>query len=267
MRVDELRWDADGLIPAVAQQRHSGEVRMVAYANREALEATLQSGTAHFYSRSRRELWRKGATSGNGLKVFEVWADCDGDALLYLVEAEGPSCHTGERSCFFHRLDRTAKGVTVLSERPAVAASSEAGSSVAEIGEGPSVNALQPNGLDSGTMRPGAAPTLLRLWDVLQARSSSDAAASYTRSLLDRGLVVIGDKVREEADEMAKALVGESDERVVCEAADLVYHLMVGLLSRRQDFQGVAAEMARRFGRSGHDEKQSRHPHKGNPPS
>jgi phosphoribosyl-ATP pyrophosphohydrolase/phosphoribosyl-AMP cyclohydrolase len=101
---ENVRFDERGLIPVIAQDAHTGAVLTLAYANREAVEKTLESGEAHYYSRSRQELWRKGATSGNTQKVVEVRLDCDGDALLYRVEPRGPACHTGEESCFFTTL-------------------------------------------------------------------------------------------------------------------------------------------------------------------
>ncbi len=100
-----LKFKDMGLIPAVAQDIKTGEVLMLAYMNEEALQRTLSSGDAWFYSRSRKELWHKGATSGNFLKVVAVYEDCDGDALLLQVEAQGPACHTGNRSCFFQKLE------------------------------------------------------------------------------------------------------------------------------------------------------------------
>jgi phosphoribosyl-AMP cyclohydrolase len=93
-----------GLIPVITQDATTREVLMVAYANKEAVELTLQTGYAHYWSRSRQELWKKGATSGHLQKIKEVIADCDNDTLLYLVEQTGPACHTGERSCFFQML-------------------------------------------------------------------------------------------------------------------------------------------------------------------
>jgi len=97
---DGLSFDAAGLIPVVAQDRGSGDVLMVAYANVAALVRTAETGFAHFWSRSRQALWKKGETSGHLLRVVEVRADCDKDALLYVVEPEGPACHTGARTCF-----------------------------------------------------------------------------------------------------------------------------------------------------------------------
>jgi phosphoribosyl-ATP pyrophosphohydrolase/phosphoribosyl-AMP cyclohydrolase len=100
----EIRYDEKGLVPVVAQDARTDEVLMLAYASREAVEKTLSSGEAHYYSRSREEIWRKGETSGNNQEVVEVRLDCDGDALLYRVEPAGPACHTGEMSCFFTSL-------------------------------------------------------------------------------------------------------------------------------------------------------------------
>jgi phosphoribosyl-AMP cyclohydrolase / phosphoribosyl-ATP pyrophosphohydrolase len=103
--IEELRFDGSGLIPVVAQDTGSGTVLMVAFANREALRRTVESGRAHYWSRSRGELWEKGATSGNVQRVVEVRADCDGDAVLYRVTQSGPACHTGEGSCFHRAVD------------------------------------------------------------------------------------------------------------------------------------------------------------------
>ncbi|MFQ5409123.1 MAG: phosphoribosyl-AMP cyclohydrolase [Anaerolineales bacterium] len=100
-----LRFDSNGLIPAVAQDADNGDVLMVAWMNAEALQRTQETGEAHFWSRSRRELWRKGATSGNVLRVHEIRVDCDGDTLLLRVTPTGPACHTGARSCFFRTLE------------------------------------------------------------------------------------------------------------------------------------------------------------------
>ncbi len=96
-----IRYDEEGLVPVVAQDADTGEVLMLAYANEEAVTETLRTGEAHYHSRSRGELWRKGATSGNTQKVVEIRLDCDGDALLYRVAPRGPACHTGAYSCFF----------------------------------------------------------------------------------------------------------------------------------------------------------------------
>lgn len=217
----QLKLDADGLLTVVAQDRLTGELRMLAHANEAAVQATLETGEAHFYSRSRKALWRKGESSGNVLRVYEVWADCDGDALLYLVEPAGPSCHTGRETCFFHVLDR--------------------------------------DGMREDPQSQGRS-LLPRLWAELLSRKEAAADRSYTRKLLDEGPRKIAAKVREEGDELARALENESDERVVSEAADVVYHALVGLIARGVSLRDVEAELARRFGISGLVEKASRKP-------
>jgi len=99
-----IQFDARGLVPAIVQDAGTGEVLMLAWMSEESLRRTQETGQAHFWSRSRQELWRKGATSGNFMHVREMWVDCDADALLLKVDPAGPACHTGERSCFYRRL-------------------------------------------------------------------------------------------------------------------------------------------------------------------
>jgi phosphoribosyl-AMP cyclohydrolase / phosphoribosyl-ATP pyrophosphohydrolase len=218
MGSDGLVFDERGLIPVVAQDRLTGAVRMVAWMNAEALARTEQSGMATFWSRSRGELWEKGATSGHRLHVRSVWVDCDGDTLLLSVDPEGPSCHTGRESCFFRQL------------------------APAGIGE--------PSAPEAGELE--------RLERVIAERSSSSAEKSYTKSLFDGGAESIGAKIREEAGELAAAIAEESAERVAAEAADAIFHLMVGLASRGVSLRSVLEELARRSARSGHAEKAAR---------
>ncbi|MFB6297427.1 MAG: phosphoribosyl-AMP cyclohydrolase [Salinirussus sp.] len=111
---DELEFDDRGLLPAVAQDADSGAVLMLAYVSREAIERTRETGLAHYYSRSRAELWQKGASSGHTQAVREVRVDCDGDALLYLVDQTGGACHTGYESCFYRTLDGETVGERVF---------------------------------------------------------------------------------------------------------------------------------------------------------
>jgi phosphoribosyl-AMP cyclohydrolase / phosphoribosyl-ATP pyrophosphohydrolase len=112
----ELTFDERGLIPVIAQDHASGEVLTLAYANKDALRLTVETGELHFYSRSREEIWRKGETSGNVLKLRQLRYDCDGDALVALVEPSGPACHTGERTCFYRDLDGDGEPVAVVHE-------------------------------------------------------------------------------------------------------------------------------------------------------
>jgi len=110
----DVAFDEDGLVPVVCQDATSGEVLMLAYATREAVERTVETGRAHYYSRSRAELWEKGGTSGHTQAVQEVRVDCDGDALLYRVEQDGGACHTGHYSCFYRTLDGEDVGEVVF---------------------------------------------------------------------------------------------------------------------------------------------------------
>lgn len=221
MTLPQLKYDAQGLVTVVVQDRLTGEIRMLAHADEPALRATLESGEGHFYSRSRKAMWRKGETSGNVLRVAQIWADCDLDAIVYLVDPDGPSCHTGRETCFF----------TQLLGAPA-----------------------------ADTQEAHARPLMPQLFAELQARTRASAQRSYTRSLLDAGPAKIGAKIREEADELARAIESESDERVASEAADEIYHLLVGVLARGLQLRDVEAALARRMGLSGLDEKASRPP-------
>jgi phosphoribosyl-ATP pyrophosphohydrolase/phosphoribosyl-AMP cyclohydrolase len=180
-----IAYDAQGLVPCVIQDWRTGEVLTLAYMNAAALARTRATGELHLWSRSRGELWHKGATSGNTQAVCAIRYDCDGDALLALVEPAGPACHTGERTCF-HR------------------------------GE------LEP---------PAPHEVLPGLERTIADRARSAPGTSYTAQLL-ADPQRIGDKVEEEAEEVARAARAESGERVSEEAADVLYHLAVLLKTR-----------------------------------
>ncbi len=214
-----LQFNEQGLIPALAQDRFDGQVRMFAWMNREALAKTLETGLATFFSRSRGKLWLKGEESGNVLRVHSVTADCDADVLLLMVEPAGPSCHTGRPSCFFKRVGPEGE----LTDEPF------------EI-----------------------TPFIGELERTIRERQASTAEKSYTRSLLDGGVPKINGKITEEAGELVQALAGESDDRVLSEAADLLFHVLVGLRARGLNFGQVAASLASRTSQSGHAEKASR---------
>ena len=186
---EEIRFDADGLVPCVMQDWTTGEVLTLAYMNAESLRLTQETGEVHFYSRSRDALWHKGETSGNVQRVRQLRYDCDADAVLALVEPAGPACHTGERSCFHRDLE--------TDEHPA-----------------PALYEILPD-----------------LSRTLAARAADRPEGSYTVELLDAP-ELIGAKVQEEAEEVARAARDESDERVAEEAADVLYHLEVLMLSR-----------------------------------
>lgn len=209
--VEKVRFDENGLAPVVAQDASTGDVLTLAYASREAVEKTLATGEAHFYSRSRGELWRKGETSGNTQRVVEVRLDCDGDALLYRVEPRGPACHTGERTCFFTTL----------------------------AGEGVGVTTEKVGGVSLGAM-------VERLAGTIAQRHAEMPPESYTAGLIRRGPERVAQKVGEEAVEVVIAAL--RDDRLAEEMADLVYHLLVLLEERGVETETVAEVLRDRHG-------------------
>jgi phosphoribosyl-AMP cyclohydrolase / phosphoribosyl-ATP pyrophosphohydrolase len=183
--MDAIAYDERGLVPCVIQDARTGEVLTLAYMNEEALRRTRETGELHLWSRSRAELWHKGATSGNTQAVRALRYDCDADAVLALVDPAGPACHTGERTCFHN-------GELELTDHEAL-------------------------------------PALERT--ISERAAAGDTTGSYTARLLaDPALT--GEKVREEAEEVARAAREESEERVAEEAADVLYHLTVLLRTR-----------------------------------
>lgn len=194
--VKELAYDDRGLVAAVAQDGQTGDVLMLAWMNLEAIERTIDTGVAHFWSRSRGCLWRKGESSGNELHVEEIRIDCDGDALLLLVKPHGPACHTGEMSCFHRTATKSGE--------------------LKRVGNS---TAFQLRVLDE-------------LGAVIRSRRNASAGTSYTARLLAGGVEEISKKLGEEAFETALAAATQSDERLAEEAADLLYHLLVLLEAR-----------------------------------
>jgi phosphoribosyl-ATP pyrophosphohydrolase/phosphoribosyl-AMP cyclohydrolase len=208
---ESLRFDADGLIPAVVQEAETGEVLMVAWMNAGALERTLATRVTHFWSRSRQALWQKGETSGHRQHVEAVYVDCDDDTLLVLAHQEGAACHTGSRTCFFTRIDRPA-----------------------EAAEDPD-NA------------PGAGPGILDVVErVIQSRRAAPREGSYGSGLLAAGDARIAQKVGEEAAEVMVAALAEGSERLVAEVADLWFHTLVLIGARGLSARHVFAELGRR---------------------
>jgi len=207
--MNQIRFDAAGLVPVVTQDARSGEILMLAYASREALEETLRSGYAHYWSRSRRSLWRKGETSGNVQEVVEVRIDCDGDTLLYRVRQSGPACHTGKGSCFYRALD--LDGETELDSSPG--------------------------------------HILDRVDEAIEARRAQPREGSYTNYLFDKGVDKILKKVGEEATEVVVAAKNEDPVELRAEVADLLYHLLVLLRERNLPLGAVWKELDERFGR------------------
>ncbi len=216
MRLDlnQLKFDGQGLIPAVVQDWRDGSVLMVAFMNKEALEKTLASKSVHFFSRSRNRLWEKGETSGHKLVLKDLFVDCDGDALLVKAEPVGPTCHTGERACFFTRLDSSGQAEAKKT--------SDAWGGILE-----------------------------RLYQTIQQRKQHPSSDSYTSTLLQSGLDKVLKKVVEEAGEVALAAKGGKKEEIIYETADLLFHMLVALGYHDIKPEEVYRELAGRFGKSG----------------
>ncbi|MGZ3405172.1 MAG: bifunctional phosphoribosyl-AMP cyclohydrolase/phosphoribosyl-ATP diphosphatase HisIE [Polyangia bacterium] len=197
------------LTAAVVQHALTGRVLMLGYMDDEALQKTRETGEVHFWSRSRKRLWKKGESSGNVLKLVDIKADCDADAWLVRALPAGPTCHTGSQTCF-------------------------------------------------GTDGKEPAPTELEaLYQTILERKNAPAGTkSYVKQLLDENKV--GQKIGEEANELAAEIPAGSKERVIAEAADLLFHTLVGLAARDVTIEEVARELHRRAGTSGLDEKAAR---------
>ncbi len=210
-----LKFGAGGLIPAVVQDHGSGEVLMLAYMNEESLGKTLETGMTWFFSRSRRELWLKGGTSGNVQEVKALYYDCDADTLLVQVKPAGPACHRGTRSCFEGLLAR-----------------SEAGGEGEAAGAGGAVSAV------------AGFPFILE--DIIRERRQLKGEGSYVASLFAGGLDRMLKKIGEEAGEVIIAAKNEDPEELVLEAADLLFHLIIVLQAEGVSYRQVLAELAGR---------------------
>jgi len=204
----EIRWDADGLAPVVIADAATGAVLTLAYANREALERTLATGSTWLWSRSRNELWNKGTTSGNTQRVVSVSVDCDADALLYRVVPNGPACHTGAASCF-----ATTLPLDDAAEAPDAAAFATAIGALART---------------------------------IDSRKRHPIEGSYTAKLFAGGVDRIGKKIGEEATEVVIAAKNADRGELVWETADLLYHALVLLAERGVSLDEVGAELSRR---------------------
>jgi phosphoribosyl-ATP pyrophosphohydrolase/phosphoribosyl-AMP cyclohydrolase len=216
-----LKYDEQGLIPAILQDAETREVLMVAYMNAEALRRTVESGDAWFWSRSRQELWHKGATSGNYQRVTQVRVDCDGDAILVDVHPDGPACHTGAPTCFFTSVDEARAGQE-LSANGAPAGPSAA----ARVGTG------------TGAVEELAA--------VIAQRHRDMPEGSYVAGLLASGIDRIAKKVGEEAAETIIAAKNGAHDEIVWEVADLWFHSLILLEASGVSVKDVWAELERR---------------------
>ncbi len=221
INIDSIKFNEKGLVPAIAQEEATGEVLMLAYMNKESLEKTLATGKAYYYSRSRKELWLKGGTSGNLQEIHSIRYDCDCDTLLLKIHQTGVACHTGQRSCFYREIK---------------------------------------NFRDAS--RPAGAEVITELYKVLLERKGQTGnkpdEKSYVASLYAKGTAKIAEKIAEESGELIEAALEKDNKEIVYELCDLWFHTLVMLGHKDIDLGEVFSELARRFGRSGIEEKKSR---------
>ncbi|WP_053219522.1 bifunctional phosphoribosyl-AMP cyclohydrolase/phosphoribosyl-ATP diphosphatase HisIE [Virgibacillus senegalensis] len=203
-----------GLLPAVIVDDFSGDVLMVAYMNETAYRKTMESGQTWFYSRSRKELWHKGATSGNFQTVKSIRLDCDGDTLLIRVDPQGPACHTGKNSCFFHEV--TDEGTIEKNDEQ-----------------------VRGNNIFDQVM------------EEIENRKENRVENSYTNYLFDKGIDKVGKKVIEEAGEVVIAAKNNDKQELINEVSDLLYHSLVLLAEQEVPLDAVKAELDRRTNKKG----------------
>lgn len=217
-----IDWNKTPLIPAIAQDHETNEVLMLAYMNEEAYALTLETGYAHYFSRSKQRIWKKGESSDHTQEIKDMLLDCDADTIILKIKQKGVACHTGRKSCFF---------TSVIQHK-----------------------VILEQEVDTTAMY-GVVDTLYHT--ILERKNASDQEKSWTKKLLsDKALML--SKIREEADEVCVAINEESDEQVIYESADLLYHTLVGLGYRDISPDRVKQELARRFGMSGITEKENR---------
>ncbi|MBA2058227.1 bifunctional phosphoribosyl-AMP cyclohydrolase/phosphoribosyl-ATP diphosphatase HisIE [Psychrobacter cryohalolentis] len=273
-----VNFNADGLIPAIAQDYVSGRILMMAWMNAEALQLTAQTQTAVYFSRSRAKLWHKGESSGHTQTVHDIRLDCDADVIvLSVTQVGGIACHTGRESCFYQRLDlsgQTPEWQTVdkvLKDPADIYYSNTATQATPEINE-----AAAENIVDSDTNQNDHSPItrsiLQQLDKVLAERKQADADSSYVASLYAKGLNKILEKVGEESTESIiaakdfancnestdKTQYDEARHELIYEVADVWFHTLVGLAWFDIESEAVLNELGRRFGLSGIDEKAAR---------
>lgn len=218
--INKLKFNEQGLIPAVLQDVNTGEILMVAYMNKESLEKTLASGKACFWSRSRQELWLKGETSGNYQYVEDILIDCDSDTLLVKVKPEGPACHTGRRSCFYRTFDREE---------------------ISEENDNKTVDKTEVDKTDDEFLN--KVKFLKELSELIEDRKVNLPEESYTTYLFEEGIDKIGKKIGEEAAEVIIAAKNEDKKEIIYESADLIYHLLVLLVENDVSFTEVMTEL------------------------
>lgn len=220
--LNRVDWEKSDLLPVIVQDHENNEILMMAYMDREALELSLQTKTAHYFSRSKQRIWKKGESSGHLQHIKSFFIDCDNDTLLIKVDQEGVACHTGRRSCFFTELD--SGEVTIEQE----------------------VNTTAMYGV------------IDELYHTILDRKKADPETSWTAKLFTKGENTILKKVVEEAGEFSFAIKDGNEDEIIYEAADLTYHVLVALGYKNISPDRIKQELARRFDMSGITEKSAR---------
>jgi phosphoribosyl-ATP pyrophosphohydrolase/phosphoribosyl-AMP cyclohydrolase len=224
LTIDEFAWNADGLVPVIAQQHDTGEVLMLAWMDREALRRTLEQGRAWYWSRSRKSYWMKGETSGAVQDVVDVRYDCDADALLLLVDQQGTgACHTGERTCFYRRIEAAPQG-----------AAQEVPTTMTDAAD------------TTPTTQFSLGTVIEELYAVLEQRLRDKPEGSYTVKLLTGPQDKLLKKIAEEAGEVIIAARDGDHDQTRYEIADLLYHLLVVMVREGVEPGDLAAELAGR---------------------
>jgi len=221
--LETLNWEKmNNLIPVITQDKKTNEVLMLGYMNKEALELTLKTNYAHYFSRSKNRIWKKGESSKHTQKIIDIFLDCDSDTILLKVIQEGVVCHTGRKSCFFTKLDTN------------------------KIVEDIKIDSLATYGI------------IDTLYHTIQDRKNDSIDKSYSAKLLKGNQNSMLKKIVEEASEFCFAIKDDNEDEIIYEATDITYHILVALSSKNIHPDRIKQELARRFGVSGIEEKNSR---------
>ena len=239
----KLDWDKSPLMPAIVQDSSTKEVLMLAFMDKQALGLTLESGYMHYFSRSKNRIWKKGERSGHTQKVESIALDCDNDALLFTITQVGAACHTGHKSCFFHKLDSSKLSALESKTLESNALDSSPKAHASDLSQAYGIQAYD---------------IMDTLYHTLLERKSAPESSSYTASLYAKGVNGFGKKIIEEAGEVLLALKDKDSGQIVYECADLLYHILVGLAYYNIHPEQVLAELQRRLGLSGLEEKARR---------
>lgn len=218
--INNIRWDKYHLIPSVTQDYKTNKVLMLAYINKESMQLSMDTGIMHYFSRSKNRIWKKGEESGNIQAIKEIYIDCDGDAVLFIVDQTGSACHTGSYSCFYKKIDALLQSIEIN-----------------DIASKPTYNVIDD------------------LYHILESKKLANKNASYTALMYSKGENAICKKIVEEAGELAFAIKDKNADDIIHECSDLIYHTLLGLCYVDISPDRVMQELRRRFSQSGIVEK------------